>query len=133
MSTSNKRFFDDIDLFQQYFISSPSSVKKRLCIPLVPSVPRGGTNYIDKYILNHSTSSDNNLSTNNLLFYSEEMINETNESSNTKNHMIKIESSSIYMLYPQLFDIKYLPSVPVCYKQETLNKNLDRKIETTFE
>jgi hypothetical protein len=56
MSTSNKRFFDD-DLFRPSFTCSPSSIKKRLCISLVPTVPRGGANYL----------SDINSSPNNLL------------------------------------------------------------------
>jgi len=72
MSTSNKRFFDD-DLLQQSFINSTSSIKKRLCISLVPSVPRGGTDYLHKFSLNHSISSNINLNANNSLFYSKEM------------------------------------------------------------
>ena len=47
MSKTNKRFFDD-DLFRQTFISS---TKKRVCPSLVPSVPRGGTNYIHQFRL----------------------------------------------------------------------------------
>ncbi len=68
MSTSNKRFLDD-DLFRQSCINSTSSIKKRLCISLVPSVPRGGTNYLQ----NHSISSDINSNPNNSLFNSKEM------------------------------------------------------------
>ncbi|CAF1414659.1 unnamed protein product [Adineta steineri] len=54
MSTSNKRFFDN-DLFQS------TSIKKRLCSSLVPSVPQGGTNSIHQSSLDHSFSSNINL------------------------------------------------------------------------
>lgn len=53
-------------------------------------------------------------------------------SSNTKMNTVQIESSSVYVLYPQLFDMQTQPSVPMCHKQENSNKNLDRKIEATF-
>jgi hypothetical protein len=72
MSTSNKRLFDD-DLFRQYFIFSTSSIKKRLCSSLVPSVPQGGTNSIQNSCLDHSMSLDMKLSSNNLLCYSKEI------------------------------------------------------------
>jgi hypothetical protein len=44
MSTSNKRFIDD-DQFRPSFIPSNSSIKKRRCLSLVPSVPRGGNTF----------------------------------------------------------------------------------------
>jgi hypothetical protein len=72
MSTSNKRFFDD-DLFRQSFVNSTSSMKKRLCISLVPSVPRGGRDYTHKFNLQHSMSSNINLNPDNSLFSSKEM------------------------------------------------------------
>lgn len=59
MSTSNKRVFDD-ELLRQNFIHSSLSIKKRLCISLVPSVPRGGANYFN---LNHPILSDNSKET----------------------------------------------------------------------
>ena len=49
------------------------------------------------------------------------------------NTTTRIELSSAYILYPQLFDVNAMPSVPVCHKQESTNKNLDRKIEANFE
>lgn len=58
MSTSNKRFFDD-DI-----TNSTSSIKKHLCISLVPSVPRGGTDYLH----NHSISLDINSNSKELIF-----------------------------------------------------------------
>lgn len=54
-------------------------------------------------------------------------------SSNMKNNSANIESSSIYILYPTSLNDKTLPSVPTCYKQDIVNKNLDRKIEAIFE
>ena len=54
MSTKNKRFFDN----DQYFVSSTPSIKKRRCISLVPTVPRGGANYTHNFSLNRSMSSD---------------------------------------------------------------------------
>jgi hypothetical protein len=53
-------------------------------------------------------------------------------SSNMKNHRTKIESSSIHVLYPTISDVNNTPSVPICYKQGIINKNLDRKIEAIF-
>ncbi|UJR22597.1 hypothetical protein I4U23_025641 [Adineta vaga] len=72
MSTSNKRFFDD-DLYRSHFIPSTTSIKKRLCSSLVPTVPQGGTNSINKSSLDHSSSSDTNLISNNLLSYPKEI------------------------------------------------------------
>jgi len=54
-------------------------------------------------------------------------------SSNNNRNTITIESSSVHMLYPQTFNDKNLPSVPVCHQQRIQNENLDRKIETTLE
>ena len=72
MSVSNKRSFAD-DPFEQNITCSTSSVRKRLCISLVPSVPRGGRTYVHKISLNHSTLNIN-LNLTKLLFYPEEMI-----------------------------------------------------------
>lgn len=58
MSASNKRCFND-DLYRQSVIDSISSSKKRHCISLVPTVPRGGSDYLQKF---RRMSSDVNLS-----------------------------------------------------------------------
>jgi hypothetical protein len=74
MSISNKRLFYD-DLCQQSFINSTSSsIKKRLRILLVPSVPRGGTDYLHKFSLNHSISSDMNLNPKEIILDSSDRI-----------------------------------------------------------
>jgi hypothetical protein len=43
MSTSNKRLIDD-DQFRPSTLNS--SVKKRLCLSLVPTVPQGGNQFL---------------------------------------------------------------------------------------
>ncbi len=68
----------------------------------------------------------NNLTIN---IYADDHLRSSNNNSNT----ITIESSSVQMLYPQIFNDKNLPSVPVCHQQRIQNENLDRKIETTLE
>lgn len=62
MSKTNKRFFDD-DPFRQTYIPS---TKKRPCPSSVPSVPRGGTDYIHKFRL----SADLQSFSNNIRLYS---------------------------------------------------------------
>lgn len=47
MPKTNKRFFDD-DPFRHTLLSS---TKKRPCPSLVPTVPRGGTDYMHKILL----------------------------------------------------------------------------------
>ncbi|CAF1607902.1 unnamed protein product [Adineta steineri] len=54
-------------------------------------------------------------------------------SSNNNSQRIKIESNSIQILYPQLFDSKNLPTVPVCHQQEIPNENIDKKIKANLE
>ncbi|CAF3241027.1 unnamed protein product [Rotaria socialis] len=79
MSTSNKRFFHD-DLSQQYSLNSNSTIKKRICTSLVPTVPRSVTNFTRKSTLNRrSISSDVKSNTNNSLFYGEEMTIDVNK------------------------------------------------------
>ena len=48
------------------------------------------------------------------------------------NNTIKLQSNSIQILYPQMFDKKTSPSVPVCQQQGMMNENVDRKIEAIF-
>ena len=74
---------------------------------------------------------NNNNKKNNLTIniYADDQLRSSNNNSKT----IKIESSSVHMLYPSLSDTKNIPSVPVCHKQEIQNENIDKKIETIFE
>ncbi len=55
--------------------------------------------------------------------YADDQLRSSNNNSNT----IRIESSSVQILYPQSFNDKNTPSVPVCHKQEIQNENIDRK------
>lgn len=52
MSKSNKRYFND----ERYEQSSFDS--KRICISIVPTVPQGGSNYLNKYHIYYSNLSD---------------------------------------------------------------------------
>jgi hypothetical protein len=54
-------------------------------------------------------------------------------SSNNNSKTIRIESNSVQMLYPTSFDVKNIPSVPVCHKQEIPSENIDRKIQANLE
>lgn len=78
MSKPNKRFCCD-DLSQQYSLNSNSSIKKRICTSLVPTVPRGVTNFTRKSTLHCSISPDVNLDTNNSLLYAEEITVDVNK------------------------------------------------------
>ena len=51
MSASNKRSFEN---------DSTLSIKKRLCISLVPTVPRGGTNYTHQSSLSPNINLNSN-------------------------------------------------------------------------
>lgn len=54
-------------------------------------------------------------------------------SSNLNNNTIeRIQSNSIQILYPRVFDTKLIPSVPICHQQRIGNENVDRKIEAIF-
>jgi hypothetical protein len=68
----------------------------------------------------------NNLTIN---IYADDQLRPSNNNSNK----IKIESNSLQMLYPQSFNDKNIPSVPVCHKQGIQNENVDRKLEATIE
>ena len=54
-------------------------------------------------------------------------------SSNRNNNIIRIQTNSLQMLYPQSSMDYSSPSVPVCHQQAIANENLDRKIEANFE
>jgi hypothetical protein len=68
----------------------------------------------------------NNIKKNNLTIniYVDDQLNSAN---NNYNKTIRIESSPIVTLYPQLIDSKTIPSVPLCHKPEI--ENVDRKLE----
>jgi hypothetical protein len=74
----------------------------------------------------NSNNKKNNLTIN---IYADDQLRSSNNNSRT----INIESSSVHMLYPPLYDIKNIPSVPVCYKQDDQTENIDKKIETMYE
>jgi len=61
--------------------------------------------------------------------YADDQLRSSNNNSNT----IRIESSSLQMLYPQPSNNKTIPSVPICHTQKIQNENIDRKIEKTIE
>lgn len=68
---------------------------------------------------------NNNNKKNNLTIniYVDDQLRSLNNNSNT----IKIEPSSVEIIYPQLMNDKKIPTVPVCHKPGVLNENVDKK------